>query len=303
MPPVTNPSLPALVIGGPTASGKSSLALEIAKHVGGEVINADAFQLYNGLPILSAQPSPRDRAQAPHRLFGEIPLTESFDAARYRILALERISQSWEAGRPPILVGGTGLYLKAVLFGLSTGLPSPDVALRAKLETQSLNEMRSQLTTLDPDAEQRVDLLNPRRVIRALEVCILTGKPFTSFKDHRAWEGLPAGIWLSLPRETLHRRIQQRASLLFQEGVEDEVRLALPKLGSTSKQAIGIQPVADVIAGNLSEQAAIECISAATRQYARRQETWFRKESALQAVSPEEAIQRALELIATRTNL
>lgn len=302
MPAVPNSSLPALVIGGPTASGKSSLALEIAKHINGAVINADAFQLYDGLPILTAQPSSSDRKQAPHQLFGEIPLAESLDAARYRILAQERIAQSWSVQRPPILVGGTGLYLKAVLFGLSSGLPPPNPSLRSELETLSLEEMQLKLTTLDPGAQRGVDLLNPRRVIRALEVCILTGKPFTSFKDHHPWEGLPAGIWLSLPRETLHQRIQQRAARLFAEGVENEVREALPKLGPTSKQAIGIQPVAEVIAGSLSEEEAVERISAATRQYARRQETWFRKESALQAVSAHEAMDQALELVAKRRN-
>ena len=152
-------SAPALVIGGPTASGKSSLALELAQKTGAEIINADAFQLYRGLPLLTAQPTPQELALAPHQLVGEFDPAELFDAARYLKIARERIAQSWAAGRLPILVGGTGLYIRAVLYGLSEGLPSPDPALRLDLESRSLQELCRQLINLDATAAHRPDRL------------------------------------------------------------------------------------------------------------------------------------------------
>ncbi len=290
-------SIPALVIGGPTASGKSALALELASCIGGEIINADAFQLYAGLSLLTAQPSPAELAKLPHHLFGEISLSETFDAARFRAVALERIAECRSRGRPPILVGGTGMYLKAILYGLSSGLPGPEPKLRASLEARGLEELRAELLLRDPSAAHSIDLLNPRRVIRALEVCILTGNPFTSFRDRAAWQGPCVGIWIQLPRDVLHRRIAQRASRLFAEGVEQEVRDALPALGPTASQAIGIQAISDVISGRLSPREAEVLICTATRQYARRQETWFRKEAALQQVDPDAALETAIRLL------
>ncbi|RFC41985.1 MAG: tRNA dimethylallyltransferase [Verrucomicrobia bacterium] len=291
---------PALVIGGPTASGKSTLALELAQKTGAEIINADAFQLYRGLPLLTAQPSPQELALAPHQLVGEFDLAELFDAARYMRLARERIAQSWAAGRPPILVGGTGLYIRSVLYGLSEGLPSPDAALRLDLETRPIADLCRQLVSLDGEAAHTVDLQNPRRVIRALEVCLLTGRPFTSFREPKRLERPLVGVWLSVDRALLHHKIETRAGQLFQNGVEEEVRLALPRVGSNSKQAIGLQDVRDVLEGKASRETAVERIVFATRQYARRQETWFRKETALKALSPEHSLKFCLGLLENR---
>jgi tRNA dimethylallyltransferase len=198
-------SQPALVIGGPTASGKTALAVSIAQKLGGAVLNGDAFQLYAGLPILTAQPLAAQRAVVPHHLYGEIPPGDSVDAASYARLAREHIRACWRAGCPPVLVGGSGLYLRAVLRGLAQGLPPPDPELRARLEARPLAELCAELASMDPASARNVDLRNPRRVIRALEVCLLTGKPFSSFRGPPV-ESPPAGIWLTLPRETLHAR-------------------------------------------------------------------------------------------------
>ena len=287
---------PALVIGGPTASGKTGLAIALAQRLGGEVINGDAFQLYAGLPVLTAQPSAEQRALVPHHLFGEIPLSFTVDASSYARLAKERIRLCWKQGRPPILVGGSGLYLRTVLRGLPQGLPSPDQELRARLEARPLQTLCAELAELDPAAARSVDLQNPRRVIRALEVCLLTGRAFSSFRPPPQPDAPLAGIWLALPRETLHERIALRAAGLFAEGVAAEVQAALPFLGITARQVIGLEEIASVLAGEVSEQAATLKILEATRQYARRQETWFRKETVLAAAAPEDAMEKALRM-------
>lgn len=292
---------PALVIGGPTASGKSALALAVAREVGGEIINADAFQIYQGLPLLTAQPTARELASVPHQLVGEFALSENFDAARYLKVARERIAASWEAGRPPILVGGTGLYIRAALYGLASGLPGPDADLRVTLESFSLLELQRKLTTLDPQAAHLIDLKNPRRVVRALEVCILTGRPFTSFREPTRATHSIAGMWLSAPREVLHRKIEVRARQLFEAGVENEVREALPKIGKSVQQAIGLVAVQEVLEGRASREEALESIVFATRQYARRQETWFRKEPCLVPQAPEDALTFCLKLLSERS--
>lgn len=291
-------SQPALVIGGPTASGKTDLAIALAQRLGGDIVNADAFQLYAGLPLLTAQPSCAQKALVPHHLFGEMSLGETLDAASYAQRARERIRHCWEQGRPPILVGGSGLYLRAILRGLSQGLPAPDPSLRARLEALPLEALCAQLSTRDPDAMKQVDLKNPRRVIRALEVCLLTGRPFSSFRTPDAPDAPPVGIWLTLPRETLHERISTRASKLFEQGVACEVREALPALGKTAGQVIGLQQVAAVLTGKIKEQDAVVKIMEATRQYARRQETWFRKEPLLVPCPPEHAMQEAQRIAA-----
>jgi tRNA dimethylallyltransferase len=291
---------PALVIGGPTASGKTDLAIALALRLGGEIVNGDAFQLYSGLGLLTAQPSSEHRARVPHHLFGELPLGTSMDASSYAQMAIERIRDCWNRGRPPVLVGGSGLYLRCVLQGLSKGLPAPNPELRAELESRSLRELCAELSTRDPEAAQKVDLHNPRRVIRALEVCLLTGKPFSSFRPPSEGDPSPAGIWLALPRETLHERIATRSAGLFAKGVAAEVEAAIPLLGKTAAQAIGLREIASVLTGQATEEEAILKIVQSTRQYARRQETWFRKEPALLLSSPDSAMDQALRIAAQR---
>jgi tRNA dimethylallyltransferase len=291
---------PALVIGGPTASGKTAIAISVAQRLGGDVINGDAFQLYAGLPVLTAQPSAAQRAIIPHHLFGEIPLDTPVDASLYARLARERIRLCWKQGRPPILVGGSGLYLRTVLRGLSQGLPAPDPELRARLDARPLRELGAELAFLDPEAARNVDMQNPRRVVRALEVCLLTGKTFSSFRAQPDKDAPLAGIWLALPRETLHSRIAHRAAGLFNGGVAAEVQAALPHLGATARQAIGLEEVVSVLAGEASEQAATLKIVEATRQYARRQETWFRKETVLSPTAPDAALDAALRVAKKR---
>ena len=280
MPPVT---CPFFIIAGPTAVGKSDIAVAVAERCGGEIVGADAFQIYRGLEILTAQPSAELRARAPHHLVGEIPLTQSFDVAQYLRAARQRIAEIRARGRVPIVTGGTGLYLRALTRGLAD-LPGADVKLRAELEKESLADLQRRLAELDPIGAAQTDLQNLRRVIRALEVCLLTGRPFSSFREQ--WTAPPhgiGGIVLTLDREALNARIDQRAEAMFAAGVIEEVRAA-GAAGPTASQTLGFREISAVLAGQLGESDCIAAIQHATRRYAKRQMTWFRRETALAPV-------------------
>jgi tRNA dimethylallyltransferase len=289
--PALPPILPDLVIAGPTASGKSELATALAEAAGAEIVGADAFQIYSGLPLLTAQPSPEQLQRAPHHLVGILPLEESLDVARYLQMARQKLLEIRARGNRSLLVGGTGFYIRTVLFGLPPGLPPANPDLRAELESLPLQVLQERLAQRDPEAAGQIDLQNPRRLVRALEVCIQSGRPFSSFRQTRPWrDPLPAGLWVQTPRDHLAERIQRRTLTMFDSGVESEVRQNLEKCGITAKQTLGLSEVADYLEGRLSRTQAIASIAQATRQYAKRQETWFRKETALRPVAPEDAL-------------
>ncbi len=271
---------PFFIIAGPTAVGKSAIAVAVAEQCGGEIVGADAFQVYRGLEILTAQPSAELRARVPHHLVGEIPLTQSFDVAQYLRTARERIAEIHGRGRVPIVTGGTGLYLRALTRGLAD-LPGADARLRADLEKETPAELQRRLAELDPIGAAQIDLQNPRRVIRALEVCLLTSRPFSSFREE--WAATPPGIRgvvLTLDRETLHARIAQRTNAMFSSGVIEEV-CAHGEVGATAGQTLGFREIRALLAGQLDPAACRSAIQHATRRYAKRQMTWFRRETAL----------------------
>ncbi len=271
------------IVAGPTAVGKSELAVAIAERCGGEIVSADAFQIYRGLDILTAKPSLELRARTPHHLVGEIPLTQSFDVGQYLLAARQCIEEIRARGRVPIIAGGTGLYLRALTHGLAE-LPHADAALRAELERQPLTELQKQLTQLDPLGATQIDLKNPRRVIRALEVCHLTGQPFSTF--HQQWNATPAGIrgvLLTLNREELNARINRRTEAMFAAGVVEEVR-STGETGTTAGQTLGLREIRALLAGHCTEPECVAAIQQATRRYAKRQMTWFRRETALESI-------------------
>ncbi len=262
--------------------------MQLAERVGGEIVGADAFQVYAGLPILTAQPSAEDRARVPHHLVGVIPLTHAFDVAQYLALARQQIEEIRGRGRVPVIVGGTGLYLRALLRGLAD-LPPADEALRAELSALSLVELQAELRQRDPVAARFIDLQNPRRLIRAIEVCRLTGRPFSSFREE--WEHTASsefrGYVLTRERDDLYRRIDQRVEAMFRDGVEDEVA-ALGEVGATAGQVLGLREIRERLAGRLTRAECIAAIQQATRHYAKRQLTWFAKEPALQPIAADE---------------
>lgn len=272
------------VIAGPTAVGKSEIAAAVAERCGGEIVGADAFQVYAGLDLLTAKPAPELRARVRHHLIGTVPLAQRFDVAQFLVEAEAAIADIAARGRVPIVCGGTGLYVRALLRGLAD-LPAADIALRAELEKQPLAELRRRLAELDPRAAAEIDVQNPRRVIRALEVCLLTGRPFSATREQ--WsapvEGV-RGVFLSRDREELSVRIDARTEGMFAAGVVEEVRTA-GEVGPTAAQTLGWREIRALLAGEMERPACIAAIQQATRRYAKRQLTWFRREAGLHPVS------------------
>lgn len=270
-----------LVIAGPTGAGKSEFACELAVRIGAEIICADAFQVYEGMATLTAQPSPSLCEKIPHHLYGVMSPTESFDAACYARKAREKISEIAKRGQTVLLVGGSGLYLRALFGGLDDA-PAPDPELRASLANRSLEELVEQLSNADPEAASQVDLKNPRRVTRALEIVIQTGKPLAaSRKNAEIAAKACRGFLLTREPEELKERIAANVESMFQAGVISEV-MALKNAGPTASRAIGFQEILRHSREEISQADMITEITRATRQYAKRQLTWFRNQTSCQ---------------------
>ena len=276
---------PPFFICGPTASGKSTLALETARALDGEVVNADAFQLYRGIEILSAAPCPEELQSVPHHLFGILDLTDSSDAGTYLRIAQPIIQDIQSRGKTPIIVGGSGLYLKFLTHGPSP-LPTGNPALRAELDVRPLADLVAQLQSLDPTEAARTALQNRRYVSRALEICLLTGQKASALRDQ--WTSATAartaslrGILIQRTRADLHLRIARRTRVMLANGAIDEVA-AMPQNVTNAGKAIGVPEIRRLLAGEITLDQCAELINAATRQYAKRQETWFRRETWLE---------------------
>jgi tRNA dimethylallyltransferase len=270
--------------------------------VDGEIVNADAFQLYAGLDMLTAKPTAADFARVPHHLYGVLPLTEACDAQRYHDLAKPVLEEIASRGKTPLVVGGSGLYLKALTHGLAP-LPQGDAAMREKLRLMPLEQKVAELLTLDPAAATTVNLRNPRYVERALEICLLTGKPQSELRQsfQNATPDI-RGLVLNWEREALCRRIEARTRQMLASGAIEEVA-ALGEVSLTACKAIGIREIRDHLTGKLTREQTIEAISIATRQYAKRQATWFRRETCYQTIcldsssTAQSALDTALRLI------
>ena len=276
-----NSELPIYLVG-PTGSGKSALALALAEHIGGEIVNADAFQIYRSLDICTAKPSVADLARAPHHLYSVLASTELCDAQFYSELAHSVIADIIARGKTPIIVGGSGLYVKALTHGLSN-LPS-DEGVRQQLAALTPHERIEWLLVRDPDAAQTVSLQNDRYVTRALEICLLTNQPQSALR--KAWtQQQPSfrGVRLVWERAALCERINQRVLSMIQSGLVAEIA-ALPALSTTAEKAIGVREIRAYHDGQLTLEEAITALQAASRQYARRQEKWFKRESGFKIV-------------------
>ena len=270
---------------GPTASGKSALALEMARQLDGEIVNADAFQLYRGLEIVSAAPSPEEFAQVPHHLYGVLDPAVSANAQLYVDLAKPVIAEIQSRGKTPVITGGSGLYLKFLTHGAAP-LPTGDAALREEMDARPLDELVAQLQQLDPVEASRTALQNRRFVSRALEICILSGEKASDLRD--GWAAKTAeissqlrGIVIQRTRPELHARIAQRTRAMLGGGALEEVA-ALAGFSANFGKAIGFREIQALLAGEIDRATCEELINAATRQYAKRQETWFRRETWLQ---------------------
>ena len=279
MKPLATPT--PIVLAGATASGKSAVALELAGLVGGEIISVDSMQVYRGLDLGTAKPTSEERAVIPHHLVDVVGLTEPFDAAKFVQLATAAVASCQSRGRVPILCGGTGLYFNAWLNGLGDA-PPPEPKLRAELEALPMAALLDELARRDLPTFDEIDLENRRRVVRAVEVIRLTGRPFS--EQRAAWpDRAPTlagrSFGLLRPREDLIRRIDQRVELMFRSGLIDETRRLLGQgleSNRTAMQAIGYRQAVEHLRGERGRLETIELVKVRTRQFAKRQLTWFR---------------------------
>lgn len=279
----TRPAI--VVLAGPTASGKSDLALELAELFDGEIVNADSQQVYRGLDVGTGKPTRADQARTPHHLYDLAAPWEQLDSARFATLADEAIADVAARGRLPILVGGTGLWIRALLRGLVDAPPrDPDVRLRLEAEaTRDLGALHARLAEVDPESAARIHRTDPVRIVRALEVFELGGVPLSELHRRHA-SGAPRYPALTLalgpPMPVLEKRIEKRARAMFESGLVEETRVALqdPRARERLSRVMGYREALGLIEGRLTPKRALEETYRAQRQYARRQFTWFRAE-------------------------
>jgi len=276
---------PLLALVGPTAVGKTEAGVLLAEELGAEIVSVDSTTIYRGMDVGTAKPSPDLRARVPHHLVDVAEPEEVFTVARYQELAREAIRGIRARGRRVLLVGGSGLYFRAVVDDLA--FPPTDPRVRAELEREAAGRgalrLYERLRGLDPAAAAKIEPANVRRTIRALEVVQLTGRPFSSFA--RAWDRFPPGrvraAGVTMPRALLHRRIEERAWAQVRGGLVEEVRSLLERgFGRwlTASQAIGYAEVARHLAGAWSLEEAVARIVKRTKALARRQLAWFRRD-------------------------
>ena len=270
-------SLEPIFIAGPTGSGKSAVALEVAERIGAEIVSADAYQIYRGMDILTAAPTAEDRARIPHHLVGILTPDTAWDAASHCHAAQPVLQGIASRGNRAVIVGGSGLYLKFLSHGISPAPPS-DPALRAELENTPLEELAARLQTLDPEGAAATDLQNPRYLIRNLEIVILGGQPLSHWRNN--WHPEPFGPGFAIVRETedLDRRIARRSEAMLAHGAIDEVR-SLDSLSPTAAQTLGLKQIRTHLDGSATLEETAAAIALATRQYAKRQRTWLRRET------------------------
>lgn len=274
-----------IYLSGQTGSGKTSVAIELARRIGNvEIVNADAFQIYRDMPILSAAPTPEERSTVPHHLFEFLNSSEECDAARFSKIARDTITEVQDRGATPLVVGGSGLYLKAITHGLAP-TPKGDPELRAKLDRLSLEDLVDRYRQLDPAGAEQTNLKNRRYVTRNLEISILTGQPASELKQ--AWaEDSPdlCAFYLSRSRADIYDRINRRTLQMFENGVVQEVT-ELGEQSPTARKAIGISEIRGLLSGEIDQATCIDTIQTITRRYAKRQEFWFKRETAFIPVS------------------
>jgi len=272
---------PVALIAGPTASGKSTLALEIAKRSGGVIVNADSAQIYRNLPILSAAPTCEERAQAEHRLYGMRDPAEPCSAAEWAEMARKEIAEIHAEERLPILVGGTGLYVRTLLDGIAP-VPRIDPAVRERVRSQSVEQNRAELESADTEAAARLRPTDKTRMARALEVVLSTGRTLGQWQQHRKG-GIGKQVDLKPlillpPRDWLYARCDERFERMFESGAVEEVKTLLARGLDPSlpaMRAIGVRQITNYLSGSATREQAVAAGQQATRNYAKRQYTWF----------------------------
>ena len=276
-----------IVIVGPTGSGKTDLSIGVAEHFGAPIISTDSRQFYRGMAIGTAQPSREQMARVEHHLVDCLDVSEDFNCGAYERVALERLAELFEKYDTVVAVGGSGLYIKALCEGMDD-LPDAEPALREKLlkrlETEGLESLVEQLRELDEVYYNEVDRCNPQRVLRAVEVCLTTGEPYSSLRKggakKRDFEIVKVGV--DYPREELYDRINRRVDMMMADGLEAEARAMLPHRHLNALQTVGFSELFDYFDGTITKEEAVELIKRNSRRYAKRQMTWFRRDKEIQ---------------------
>ncbi len=283
------------ILTGPTASGKTAIGLELAERLDAEILSLDSMAVYRGMDIGTAKPTADDLRRVPHHLLDLIPPSEEFSLSQYVALAHDKVREIRTRNKQPLFVGGTPLYLKALLRGLYPGPPA-DWEFRRQIEEElqfvDIGELHRRLQLVDPLSAARLHPNDKRRIIRALEVFKLTGRPLsheqTHFDEPPPDRGLRV-VTLSWQRELLHARIENRVEQMFAEGWVEEVRGLLEscgQLGRTAAQAVGYREILEHLQGDIGLPETVERVKIRTRQFARRQDTWFRSLSECRRLDP-----------------
>ena len=282
-----------LVLTGPTASGKTALAIRWAEQFRTEIISADSRQFYREMRIGTAAPTEAERKRVPHHFVGHLSVNESYNVYRYEQDVLTLLEKLFKQHDTVVLTGGSGLYIDAVCNGIDL-LPDPDPALRENLwrmlRENRVEEFHQMLKEKDPEYYAVVDKQNPVRMIRALEVCIQTGQSFSSLRQQQA-KKRPFQIQkyaLNIPKEQLHERINRRVELMMAEGLEAEARSLYPLRHLNALQTVGYKELFAYFDGQCTLEESVAAIQTHTRQYAKRQITWFKRDSDYRWISPEE---------------
>lgn len=285
---MTSPEL--LVIAGPTASGKTRVAVELAERIGAEIINADSQQVYRHFDIGTAKPTASELARIPHHVLSCVEPTEAFHAARFQQLADAAVADIHARGKRVVVVGGTGLYIRVLLHGVVEA-PGTDGALRAELETFSDAELHARLAAVDAVTAQRLPVPDRVRVIRALEIQALTGEAASAHRERHAFQADRYAFKLfalNPAREAVYAAINARARAMFDAGLIDEVRALVAKgyRDAAPMRAVGYVQALACLDGAMTKEQAIDDVAQKTRHYAKRQYTWFKKEAGAIFVTP-----------------
>ncbi len=295
-----------IFIVGPTAVGKSEIALLLAKKIGAEIVSCDAMQVYKEVTIASDKPSARALAEVPHHCLGIASVTEDFDVSRFRQHAVAAIADVQSRGRLPLIVGGSGMYVSILLDGIFEGGVKNEalrLQLAADIEVEGAIAVHAKLQALDPVAAAKIHVNDPQRIIRALEVVMTTGKPISQLQQQRdgLWGKQPIIlIGLEREREELYRRVEARIDVMFERGLVEEVRhLMQMPLSSTAAKVIGIPEVSGHLRGEYDIERAKYLMKLNTRHYVKRQLTWFKRDQRIQWFNPEssETIKEILEMV------
>ncbi|HNU95921.1 MAG TPA: tRNA (adenosine(37)-N6)-dimethylallyltransferase MiaA [Candidatus Magasanikbacteria bacterium] len=294
-----------IVVCGPTASGKTDLAIVLAKKFNGEIVNADSRQIYKEMDIATAKPTLDYGLQTPdyivdginHYLLDIINPDENFTLSDYKDQAQKTIKEIIKKGKIPFLVGGTGLYIKAIVDNLEIPRVEPDLVLRRELESKSAEERVKMLKEIDPETYEKIDIQNPRRVIRALEVVLSTGESFLKQqkKGKPLYDVLQLGI--KVDKENLYERINKRCEKMIEAGLVQEAKRLAQKYSweLPSMSGIGYRQMRDYIEGKMTLEEAIEWLQTDTRHYAKRQMTWFRKDERIHWIENEKQAEKKID--------